>query len=176
MDCPLCKKHLATIQYEGIQIETCAGCGGEWLDGDELLKVTKIREVKFDAEVRRAIAEATPALSFKLENHDRTLRCPSCTQQMEPRNYGGNTGLIIDRCENCGGIWLDDSELEHVQALVEGWEDLLPDDLKEHSDTLRDTVVDVKEAGDVGVSKIPIIGPFINAMVNGILDLSHTTR
>lgn len=126
MDCPLCMKQMKIIEYEGIEIGSCDGCLGEWLDGDELNKIARLRLIKCDKEVRRAIAAATPAPSFKLEK---------------------------------------------VQVLVEGWEDLLREDLKEYSGRLRD--VDVEEAGEVEASKIPIIGPFINAVVNGILDITH---
>ena len=59
MDCPKCRKRLRTIEYEGIQIETCRSCGGEWLDSDELLHVTRAREARFNPEERRAIAEST---------------------------------------------------------------------------------------------------------------------
>ena len=36
MNCPLCTSSLKTIHYEGIEIETCGSCEGEWLDADEL--------------------------------------------------------------------------------------------------------------------------------------------
>jgi len=59
MQCPNCQQPLTTIDYEGVEIETCSDCHGEWLDADELGKIVRLREVKFDAEARRAIAEST---------------------------------------------------------------------------------------------------------------------
>lgn len=59
MNCPNCQALLRGISYEGIEIETCDSCQGEWLDADELGKIVKIREMKFDESERRAIAEST---------------------------------------------------------------------------------------------------------------------
>ena len=172
MQCPLCQNTLSSIQYEGIAIETCDACEGEWLDGDELGKIVDIREVRFDTDQLRAIAETTPYTGIKLETVDRSLDCPGCGWAMEPFNYGGGTGLILDKCKGCGGYWLDDSELEKVQMLVEGWEDCLPDDLKRFGSELRQVEVRIDKESDVKVSRIPVIGRFINACVNGILDLA----
>ena len=39
MKCPNCDNSLAAITYEGIRIETCPGCEGEWLDDNSLAKI-----------------------------------------------------------------------------------------------------------------------------------------
>lgn len=172
MDCPKCNTVLRAIEYEGIEIEACEGCGGEWLDGDELDKVIRIREVKFNKEELRAIAESTTIRGVRMDTVDRGLSCPGCGWPMEAINYGGETGIILDRCKGCGGFWLDAKELEQVQMVVEGWEDALPSDLKKHGATLRKVEVTIDREDDVTVSRLPIVGRFINSCINGILDLT----
>jgi Zn-finger nucleic acid-binding protein len=86
-------------------------------------------------------------------------------------NYAGDTGIIIDRCTSCRGIWLDEHELEKIQMVIEGWDDALPADLKRYGPKLRDVAAKLDEADDVRVSRLPLIGGFINSAVNGILDL-----
>ena len=172
MNCPNCGHGLRTSVYEGIDIETCDTCGGEWLDAVEPSAITVIREKRFSPEERRAIAAATPTTSVHLGKADRDLVCPKCGATTDAVNYGGTSGIIIDRCTGGGGFWLDAGELEKVQMLVEGWEDLLPDDLAEHGSTLRNLEAEWDEKDDVTVSRLPLIGRFINACVNGILDLS----
>lgn len=167
MNCPNCRTPLSTIDYEGIQIETCRSCGGEWLDSDELLHVTRAREARFSPEERRAIAESTTIEGVVLKDVDHDLICPKCGSTSDPVNYGGNTGLIIDRCTTCHGIWLDADELEKVQMLVEGWEDKLPDDLAEYGPELRRIRGRLDQADDVSVSRFG----FVNAAINGILNL-----
>ena len=104
MQCPQCDTLLCTIDYEGIEIETCPDCEGEWLDDGELKHVVKAREVLFSKEERRAIAAATKITGVKVEDVDRDLTCPNCGGQTDAINYGGDTGIIIDRCTGCRGI------------------------------------------------------------------------
>jgi len=171
MNCPSCHGTLRTITYEGIEVETCPSCGGEWLDADELGKVVKIRQQKFGEEQCRAIAEATPYTGVVLKDVDRDLTCPSCGGTTDPVNYGGGSGLVIDKCTSCGGIWLDADELEKVQMLVEGWDAKLPEDLEKYGPKLREIAAEMDKADDVHPSRLPLVGPFINALVNRIIDL-----
>ncbi|MCL4691468.1 MAG: zf-TFIIB domain-containing protein [Candidatus Hydrogenedentes bacterium] len=172
MNCPGCGRTLEPITYEGITLESCPGCGGEWLDGDELKHITEIREDKFDEQARKAIAESTTIHGVKLENVDRDLVCPKDGSPTDPINFGGDTGIILDRCTGCGGFWLDAGELEKVQRLVEGWDDKLTGDLAQYGAQLRNVAVDGDRNDDVTVSRIPLVGRFINACVNGILDIT----
>ena len=168
MQCPNCNAPLSTVEYEGIRIETCNECGGEWLDAEELKHVNRAREVKFSPEQRQAIVQATGIRGVKLADVDRDLRCPKCAGQTDPVNYGGDTGIIIDRCSSCDGIWLDASELEKVQQLVEGWADALEGDLAKYGPKLREVAAEVEGSTKFSHSR----SGFINAIINGILDLS----
>ena len=168
MQCPQCGTRLETIEYEGIDIETCPGCEGEWLDDAELKHVVKTREVLFSKEERRAIAAATKITGVRLDAVDRDLLCPKCGGQTDAINYGGDTGIIIDRCTGCRGIWLDRSELEKIQMLVEEWEDGLGDDLKQYGPRLREVAADVDRRDDIKVSRFG----FVNSIINGVLDIA----
>ncbi|MHC4067143.1 MAG: TFIIB-type zinc ribbon-containing protein [Planctomycetota bacterium] len=172
MKCPGCDGGLKSITYEGIRIETCPGCGGEWLDEGELGHVNRAREVRFDKEERRAVAETVKIKGVKLADVDRDLACPKCGGQTDAINYGGDTGIIIDRCTSCGGIWLDAGEVEKIQMVIEGWQDGLPDDLAKYGPRLRQVAEEVDRRDDVTVSRVG----FVNAIINGILDVLPSTR
>jgi Zn-finger nucleic acid-binding protein len=171
MKCPNCQTPLKTNDYEGISIETCSQCNGEWLDSDELGKVVAIREARFNSDEKRAISESTTIKGVVLEDIDRDLKCPKCDGITDALNYGGDSGIIIDRCTVCHGLWLDDRELEKIQMLIEGWDDALPADLEKYGPKLRDVAAELEEADDVAVSRIPFIGKFINSAINGIPDI-----
>jgi len=171
MKCPNCQTPLKTNDYEGISIETCSQCNGEWLDSDELGKVVAIREARFNSDEKRAISESTTIKGVVLEDIDRDLKCPKCDGITDALNYGDDSGIIIDRCTVCHGLWLDDRELEKIQMLIEGWDDALPADLEKYGPKLRDVAAELEEADDVAVSRIPFIGKFINSAINGILDI-----
>ena len=169
MKCPNCQHALETMEYEGIKIESCGNCQGEWLDDSELKHVVRAREARFDEQERRAIAAATGIAGVEVANVDRDLRCPKCGGQTDAINYGGDSGIIIDRCTGCRGVWLDGGELERIQMLVEGWEDGLDDDLAKHGKRLRQVAAEVDERDDIKHSRFG----FINTIINGILDFSH---
>ncbi len=42
------------------------------------------------------------------------MRCPKCGMKLIQIDY---KGIKIDRCSACGGVWLDDGELEVVSKL-----------------------------------------------------------
>jgi len=166
MQCPGCPATMRTISYEGIQIETCPSCEGEWLDGGELRHIVRARETRFNEQERRAVAAAVKITPVDLMDADRNLVCPKCGGLTDARNYGGDSGIIVDRCPECHGIWLDGRELEKIQMLVEGWEDGLPDDLKQFAPRLRQIEREVEHAARVNVSRFR----FVNTLINGILD------
>lgn len=166
MKCPSCQQSLQTIDYEGIAIDLCDGCGGHWLDSGELRHIVKAREVRFDPESRRAAVAATKVPGIALEDVDQTSICPKCDVEMTPVNYGGDSGIIIDRCDTCRGVWLQQGELEKTQMVVESWEDNLPDDLARHRAALRKIEV---ETGAQGAATPSRFG-FVNAAINGIVD------
>lgn len=172
MKCPHCSTMLRAIEYEGIELESCDACGGEWLDVEELGKIVRLREVMFDEAERRALASAASIAGVRLAGVDRDLVCPKCGGTADPINYGGDSGIILDRCTTCRGLWLDGAELEKIQMLVEGWEDGLPEDLQQYGARLREVAVKVEEGSQVNPSRLPLVGRYINALVNRILDVT----
>lgn len=165
MQCPSCDATLETTDYEGVRIEICPGCDGEWLDAGELRHIVKVREVRFSPEQREAVSAVTKIKPVPLKGYERNLVCPRCGGQTEPHNYGGDTGIVIDRCEGCGGVWLDGGELERIQMLVESWDDGLPNLLAKDGPRLRQIAAEADERPRTEVSRFR----FVNAIINGVL-------
>jgi Zn-finger nucleic acid-binding protein len=118
LNCPVCESGLSTTQYEGISVDWCPGCRGVWLDTDELARVVESREAK----ISPSILQETLALArtgVPQEDSDRRLACPRCAQAMSAINYNYSSGIIVDRCPEAHGTWLDGGELGHVQAYAE---------------------------------------------------------
>ena len=107
---------LCRVEYEGANIHTCPDCKGEWVGGDRLRAIERRREVAVDPSA----AHATPAAGNQPEVR-RT--CPKCLINLGKFRYGKARNVVIDQCEKCKGIWLDDGELEAVQAAFEQWQD-----------------------------------------------------
>ena len=167
MQCPKCQQPLTGIDYQGVHIETCPQCGGDWLDAGQLGNIVRARQARFTKEECVAVAQAAKITGTKLTTLDRHLTCPQCGGTTHPVNYGDDTGLIIDECAGCNGVWLDKGELDKIEELVEGWDDELPDDLAHYGPKLRQVESDVNQFETVHISHFRLI----NTMINGILDL-----
>lgn len=167
MQCPKCHQTLSTITFAGVSIQTCPACGGDWLDAGELGNIARARQSRFTPEECIAVARAAPITGTPAADLHRHLTCPKCGSQTHAVNYGEDTGLIIDECDTCGGVWLDKGELEKIEELVEGWDDGLPQDMAQYGPKLRQISADVNTLETVHISHFRLI----NAMINGILDI-----
>ena len=45
------------------------------------------------------------------------MRCPKCGEPLKERSF---QKILIDQCTGCGGIWLDNGELEEVAGREKG--------------------------------------------------------
>jgi Zn-finger nucleic acid-binding protein len=152
--------------YEGVRVHTCDGCGGEFVGSVELAEIVNRRELRFGEDLRRVLRDRQPIFGVPCAEVERTLVCPDCDNDMQVLNYACDTGVFVDRCPVCGGIWLAHEELEKVQVLMERWEDEAPEQIRGIAQDLEEARQSA--AGD-GVFKGSRFG-FVNALINGILD------
>ncbi len=121
---------------------------------------------RFSEKECLAVAQAAKITYVKLPTLDRHLVCPKCGGITHPINYGDDSGIIVDKCASCNGIWLDRGELDKIEELIEGWHDELPDDLAQYGPKLRQVATDVDADLRVHISHIRLI----DSAINGILD------
>ncbi|MEC9373450.1 MAG: zf-TFIIB domain-containing protein [Planctomycetota bacterium] len=168
MRCPNCNEPLRALEYEGVSIQTCDGCGGEFLDGVQLAHVVKTREARFAGELADALANYEPITGVPIPEPVRDRSCPACQNEMQVVNYGGDTGVFIDRCGVCGGVWLDHEELENVQILTERWQDEAPEAIRAIAAELEAARQRSRESVTNAFSGSRF--SFVNALINRILD------
>ncbi len=167
MQCPICHQELTGLDYLGVHIETCAKCGGDWLDAGELPAILKARQTRFTPEECIAVAKAATIQGTPVTAGDRSLACPKCGGSTHRVNYGDDSGIMIDKCGDCGGIWMDKGELDKIDELVDGWDDELPEDMKEFGPKLKAIEVQEDKYETVHISHSSLI----NSVINGMLDL-----
>lgn len=97
MRCPRCNAALRTETRWGIEVDSCPGCRGLWLDYDELGLLEK--SVSADA--------ATEPTFYARRESD--INCPKCGKRMATFNYRAHN-LPIDYCKDHHGWWLDKGE------------------------------------------------------------------
>lgn len=168
MDCPQCAWSLQEITYENVPVHTCPNCGGEFVAGDALAAIVRIREQTFPADLHEALAEAEPFAGVPESRRQRAIDCPSCSEAMTVINYCGDSGVFVDRCTSCSGLWLDQDELEQIQVLMERWTDEAPQKLRDCATQLEQARRSAAEHSGARFHGSRFA--FINALINRFLD------
>ncbi len=168
MQCPRCTASLQSTVYEGVPMHTCDTCGGEFVGGEEFRRIVDTCTDAFDARVQEDLARCKPSFGAVSSQPDRSLSCPACGQPMTVANYAGDSGIFVDRCEVCSGLWLDHAELEKVQIVMERWADEAKPQIQALAGKLemaRRNAAD-NTAGSFSGSRFA----FVNALINRLLD------
>ncbi|MBI3548849.1 MAG: zf-TFIIB domain-containing protein [Elusimicrobia bacterium] len=109
LDCPKCPfTPMEPVQLDDLELDECPKCGGRWYDLGELAKSAKEPQ-KFERACNGGLLKPRPG----------TAICPHCGDTMT------NGGLVsehlrVDYCQECGGFWLDKSEIRILEDLVQG--------------------------------------------------------
>jgi hypothetical protein len=74
--------------------------------------------VRQETAKRKKLAEEKQA-AMQQEERDRQrdlhyMKCPKCGMPLEEIAFGE---VHVDKCFHCGGLWLDDGELERIQTI-----------------------------------------------------------
>lgn len=116
MNCPGCASPMQLVKYEGVMIDQCGSCGGTWLDYKEISRIIQSTEEEFSDQER---SQAFETKSLDTRPSGKTLQCSSCKTPLETFYYLINSGVVLDRCNSCKGIYFDAGELEKAQILME---------------------------------------------------------
>lgn len=174
MNCPRCKSQLQEVLYEGVSIDTCKKCEGEWLDSGEIVAINSAREKTF-SDAEKSKAKGAQQTVVKPASHSQVpLLCPHCNVPMVTSNYSYSTGIIVDRCPSCNGLWLDKDEVENIQIVIEEWDKKTPELNKKFQPILAKIKADYQQknqeeiAGLASGSKLAAI-PALNSVIKAIL-------
>jgi membrane associated rhomboid family serine protease len=89
-----------------VAVDPCGRCGGLWFGQGELARVVK--------ESVGSVPDGSP---FGGKRPDGGLTCPACDAPLGTYEFVESDGgaFDVDLCQRCGGVWLDQGELERVQ-------------------------------------------------------------
>jgi len=119
--CPHCSQVMRAESYEGASLHRCGACGGVWVGMVDMRLIVQRREEVFVQEVvddvRQRVRQRSRVISP--EEKKRQLPCPVCATKMPPFLYNYSSGIVINQCPKDHGVFLDQGELERVQAHAE---------------------------------------------------------
>jgi Zn-finger nucleic acid-binding protein len=116
--CPKCREPLGVVhrfrtQGDPVEVEECRRCKGLWFDDRELRLATD------------AADHDVAWMDFEIWKHperfralDRPMTCPNCGGALGGVEFG-QTGVTVDCCAPCRGVWLDGGQFERIVAALE---------------------------------------------------------
>lgn len=110
--CPHCKLLMKPQTIHGIEVEHCESCQGICLKKGELDKVS-------DATEGSVEYSTITDYHKNITDSKKVIDCPKCyAPEMRKVEFLSLTDVILDRCDSCGALWLDQSELEQINTLI----------------------------------------------------------
>lgn len=107
MKCLDCQNEMTNYEahklVHKLSYDVCEKCGGLWLDKGELDKMAF--QVMGDIEY---------CSRDEVKGAEETRNCPRCNVHLHKVSFLGDDKIILDRCENCSGFWLDGGQLEII--------------------------------------------------------------
>ncbi len=116
-DCSICKIELENLNIgskEKVLIQHCSKCDGIFIKENimkQLIDKQTVDRKKFDYLMIRFIKKNP---RHAIETNAKYKNCPVCKKMMQRYNYGAISGVILDRCVQGHGIWLDAGELKQI--------------------------------------------------------------
>jgi Zn-finger nucleic acid-binding protein len=99
---------------EHIAYDMCPECGSLWLDAGELDKLA----YQVDGSIEFSSQEPAEGA------HGQRRPCPRCKGiTLDKVSFIGSEDIVLDRCDNCGGFWLDGGGLDLINRELE---DIMP--------------------------------------------------
>jgi Zn-finger nucleic acid-binding protein len=109
--CPLCRAALLSARIEGETVCYCGQCHGFLAEIDTFGVIVSKRRAHHRPHERRTEP-------FNPAELKRVLTCPNCRQRMDTHPYFGGGNAVVDTCEDCGLIWLDEGDLAVIERYV----------------------------------------------------------
>lgn len=108
LKCPNDGTPLTSISIEHVPVDRCAACGGYWLRRGELEAL---------GEHHGAHLESITVGSVAIVDSKR--KCPQDGVLLCQHEFAAHTGISIDQCPTCQGIWLEKSELSSILGYLD---------------------------------------------------------
>ncbi len=97
--------NLVQTKKDKISYDICEACGSLWLDAGELDKMA----FQVTGSIEYCSKDKAGGIS------ESTKKCPRCEDTVLAKVFFiGYSDIVLDRCRNCGGFWLDGGELDLV--------------------------------------------------------------
>ena len=112
MKCPICKTKIL-IKKEldlGLLSFNCENCDGTWIRSSQYWN-WRNQQGQNLSEI-----SVEESINLKVDDSRGVKFCPDCSKFMFGFKVGHGTHFSLDRCNTCGGMWLDKNEWEALKS------------------------------------------------------------
>jgi uncharacterized protein len=114
MICPVCKNDLIKKTYYQVPVMVCDQCDGIWFEEGTLTDYVQDMLIgRPDIPEQPLTLEKIPVIAER-EIKDPIRLCPKCNKEMGHHNYCYDSNIILDKCDECNGIWMDIGKVEKI--------------------------------------------------------------
>jgi len=111
--CPRCDDPLKSENSLGVWTDLCSHCGGIWLDANEiapLMERARSEEVELEGVLVAPGSDAPGGPGHEKQ----TPLCPVCQVEIPEAPYSFGSGVTVNTCSRCQGLWLDQGEFSAI--------------------------------------------------------------
>lgn len=104
LNCPTCHNaalNPCKVKHSHIQIDQCPDCLGMWFE---------------DEELSRIIPDSQLDMTIDPDTKSSKRHCPQCSGMKLQQIHHASSGITIDLCKQCHGVWLDHGELQKLKS------------------------------------------------------------
>lgn len=103
---------MAPRMVEDVEVDVCPGCGGLWLDKNEIRALAAKSDAAL-AELRQLVGG--PDVKPPPSTVD--VPCPACGGKLSLTVFGA---IYMEHCHACEGLYLDRGELDKAMVVIKG--------------------------------------------------------
>jgi Zn-finger nucleic acid-binding protein len=120
LTCPRDGSPLETKTYEAkIEVDQCPACGGMWLDHGELEAIQESKENDYRKALSNLPDSVARSINAVAQLESTPIACVKCKTEMDTREYGYCSQIVVDTCPEGCGIWLDAGEIQALEKFFE---------------------------------------------------------
>ena len=116
LNCPNCHEPLQVVLDDEAPVHACPSCRGVWVKFVEEKVLLRMKPEVFTIDELKRLRKLYQPLGK--DDPVRLRACPVCHELMYRRNWGGHSGVIVDRCEQ-HGTWYDNGEIEKLREYIQ---------------------------------------------------------
>lgn len=98
--CPVCESALTPTTVAAVVVDRCDRCLGCWFDAAELSTLLHSTEPAATDD-----SGSAPPIN---------IRCPRCRTDVPSSIYAHDSGIPINKCSQCAGVWLRNGQLPAI--------------------------------------------------------------